>query len=108
MSLEIHKMLALSTSHLSERTCNEYLLAATRDLLNGASADSLIVPSVIAYEKRDYGWFVWVPENPADSEGEDIPLELRSAIHVARVHGCGWVMFDRDAPVIDELPHYDW
>ena len=107
-TLEIHRVLVLSTAHLSDHTCNIYLaqqvdLSATRE-----TGSTWTPPSVIAYEKRDYGYFVWVPENPAESERADVPLELRSAIHVARREGCGWVMFDRDGPTIDDLPTYDW
>lgn len=37
-----------------------------------------------------------------------MPLEVRSAIHVAKRERCEWIMWDCDAPCIDELPRYEW
>lgn len=100
MAHEIAKMLVLSTAHLSEQTCLAYL----PDCRPG----KVLEEPIIAFEKGEYGWFVHVSEAPADSEGPDVPLELRSAIHVARREGCQWIMFDRDGDTIDELPTYEW
>lgn len=107
--MEITKMLVLSTAHLSNDTCNRYL----------HRQHDLSTPGVVAFEKlsygspvRDpdsYGWFVHVPDEAALPDWPtDMPLELRSAIHVARRESCGWIMFDRDGDTIDELPTYDW
>jgi hypothetical protein len=87
--MPIEKLLVLSTTHLSPKTCNEWLHSCPW----------------AAFEKGDYGWFVYVAE---DTEGVDVPLDLRSALHVARREGCEWVMFDCDASTIDELPTFEW
>ena len=42
------------------------------------------------------------------TEAGDVPPKIRSAIQVAKREGCGWIMWDCDGPVIDELPEYDW
>lgn len=96
---EIAKMLVLSTAHLSEETCTVYVSSIALGLEQG---------SIIAFEKGEYGYFVHVPEDPADSEKPDVPLELRSAIHVARTLGCQWVVFDCDGDTASDLPVFDW
>lgn len=96
---EIAKMMVLSTAHLSEETCTVYVSNIALGLTEG---------SIVAYEKGEYGYFVHVPEDPADSEKPDVPLELRSAMHVARLAGCQWIMFDRDGDTVDNLPTYNW
>lgn len=83
MSLEITKMLVISTGHLTEETCNS---------------------GKIGYEKGEYGVFVWVPPEV----DEDAPQDLRVCHHLARINDCDWLMFDRDADTVDELPLYDW
>lgn len=91
MSYEIEKILVLSTKHLSEATCNEWMPECPWS----------------CFEKGDYGWFIYVAD-PGITEEQGVPLELRSALHAARKLGCAWVMFDRDGDVLDELPEFDW
>lgn len=89
--LERHTMLALSTVHLRPETCNAGMLSAP----------------VIAYEKRDYGWFCYVPEAEQVAEGlPDYPADLAACLTFASAHGFGWVMFDCDADTVDGLPIY--
>lgn len=91
-SVESARMLVLSTAHLEEKTCNGYLAECPW----------------AAFPKGDYGWFVYVPEDAATTETVDVPLGLRSVMHFARMRGYQWVMYDRDAPEIPDLPIYDW
>ncbi|MET0711072.1 MAG: hypothetical protein ABWZ30_01010 [Jiangellaceae bacterium] len=90
--LPIRKFLDLSTGHLQENTCNTL----------GT------VPGLRAVE-TEYGWLIyageWVDEYAKDGGW---PAELRAIIALAREHDCAYVMFDRDAPLIDVLPHWDW
>lgn len=83
-----HKMLELSTSHVTRETA--WVLDTGK----------------WCYVKGDYGWFVHVPD-PSD-ESEAMPDDLRWILAYAREVGCHWIMFDRDADPIDELPSYDW
>ena len=92
-------MLVLSTAHLARDTCEIYLSNIVSGLERG---------SIIAFDKLDAGFFVYVPKRPDTTDAPDVPLELRSACHVARREGCRWIMFDRDGPELDELPTYEW
>jgi hypothetical protein len=85
----IEPMLALSTGHLSEDTCNRFL-----KIYDGP-----------CWEKGDYGWFVYVPEAAGE---DDLPEDLAACFAFAILKGCCWVMFDRDAAPVDELPFADW
>jgi hypothetical protein len=60
------------------------------------------------FEKGDYGWFMHVCDDVGITEAHDVPLEIRSAIHVAKREGCQWIMWDCDGPLVAELPEYDW
>lgn len=93
MSLETHKMVCLSTGHITEQTCNNWLPA------NSSSR---------YYEKGEWGWFVHVPEDGYLRTDEDLPPDLARCIHFARQRGFDWIMFDQDGPVVDHLPTYDW
>lgn len=84
--LEIPRMIVLSTSHLTEKACNDFL------------------PTYIhAYSKADYGWFVYVEPAP-----DGLPDSLIACLQFAHELGCEWVMFDRDADPISVLPSYSW
>ena len=90
--LEIARMLVLSTAHMSPRTAHHWMPHCSWSVFN----------------KGDYGWFMYVCDDTGITEADGVPLEIRSALHVARREGCHWIMWDRDGPVIDELPEYDW
>jgi hypothetical protein len=84
--VEIARMWTLSTAHLRERTCNEWL------------------SSSVAYPKSEYGWFVPVPHDDED----DCPNELTEIFRQAREKGVRWIMFDCDGPIYDPLVVFDW
>ena len=84
----IETMLALSTAHLREETCNDWLHRA---------------PFAV-FEKGAYGWFVSIPQDYP----QDLPADLAECIAQARGLGCDWLMFDRDADTLTILPTYDW
>ena len=87
-SAAIEPMLALSTAHLSLETCTIFL----------PDYDGP------AWMKGDYGWFVYV----VDDAGDELPADLTACMALARERGSFWVMFDRDAAAIEELPVHDW
>ncbi len=84
----IEPMMVLSTGHLTFDTCNRWL----------KQADHAV------FEKGDYGWFIYVIERGED----DMPADLGACMELARQLRCAWIMFDRDAPEVDQLPSYDW
>jgi hypothetical protein len=86
MTLEIPTMMVLSTGHLTESTCNEWLHEA---------------PFAV-YEKDGYGWFISVP----DDVDQNWPSSLLDCLELAREENCGWIMFDLDGPIIEDLPYY--
>jgi hypothetical protein len=84
----IERMLVLSTANVTPETCNLYLHTAP----------------FAAFEKGDYGWFVFAPTDVPD----DLPADLAGCFDLASRNGVEWVMFDRDAEVHPDLPAYDW
>ncbi|QNE07800.1 hypothetical protein [Croceicoccus marinus] len=90
--LEIASMLVLSTAHMNLKTARDWMPECPWS----------------CFEKGDYGWFMYACDDPGITEAAGIPLEIRSAIHVAKRLGCAWIMWDCDGPLIDELPEYDW
>ena len=86
MSLEIEKMLVLSTSHITGEA------ALTR---------------AITYPKSEYGWFVYVPGD-LNLRGDGHPKCLHDCMNFALKHDCHWIMFDCDGLTVEELPSYDW
>ncbi|MEV6403996.1 hypothetical protein AB0M58_13760 [Streptomyces bobili] len=62
---------------------------------------------MLAY-KTKYGWLMYAPESSGALAGEgDWPEELLPIIKLARDNGCAYVLFDADAPEIDQLPTFD-
>jgi hypothetical protein len=90
--METTAMLVLSTAHMSPKTASSWI------------ADC----PWACFDKGEWGWFMYVCDDAGITEAEGVPLEIRSALHVARRLRCEWIMWDRDGPVIDELPEYDW
>ena len=90
--LEIAAMLVLSTAHMAPATASDWMPHCPWSV----------------YEKAEYGWFMYVCDDAGITETEGVPLEIRSALHVARREHCQWIMWDRDGPILDELPEYDW
>ncbi len=92
----VRKMLDLATCHLPSSEFG--------DEMNSWDG-------VIAFPNREYGWILWVPDDPeeesADYDGE-VPAEVLRIQLYARQHGCDYVMFDRDGPVDGNLPTWDW
>jgi len=94
--MEIHKMLALSTGHLTRET---------RGLLDQAAnphRQTMAYKMPVTFMKDEYGWFVHV--------AEDTPLcptDLEACLHLARHKHCGWIMFDRDVDPIEVLPTFE-
>jgi hypothetical protein len=89
---EIEAMLVLSTAHMSPHTAETWMQACPW----------------ACFEKADFGWFMYVCDDIGVTEADDVPLEIRSAIHVAKEARCQWIMWDRDGPLLDELPEYEW
>jgi hypothetical protein len=91
---EIHKMLTLSTSHVTLKTAGD-LEHKTDDL-----------PP--CWDKAGYGWFIVVPDDKGVPTPHTCPDDLKSVFTYARARGCTWVMLDSDGPVVDGLKTWEW
>lgn len=96
----VRQFLDLSTSHLPFRVLigDEYGPSPLKSL-----------DGVVAYSHDEFGWLVWVPDDPDEvNEDHDIPAELLAVQKHARSLNCDYVLFDRDGPVDQELPTWNW
>lgn len=82
-------MLALSTAHLSQATLEKGTDAFQR---------------LSAFEKGEYGWFVYVPEPQLLEElVEGLTDDIATCIRFAAAQDMQWIMFDRDVDLIEQL-----
>ena len=91
---DIRTLLDLSTAHLPEQIC---------DRLD-------TIPGVIAHQTA-YGWLIFVPNHPGQSDehdGAQIPDVVLTILRYAPAAGCDYVLVEADADRIDALPTWDW
>lgn len=94
--MEVHKMLVLTTAHITEKTADF--------LQNVGSAD---ITGFVSHPFV-YGFVVhWWPEQ-AEELNPVLPKDLQACIRFAQKHGCDYLMLDSDGEVMPELPEYDW
>jgi hypothetical protein len=93
-NLEGYKLLALSTGHLT---------AATAKLMTAAPQDVGVL--VATFEE---GFFVSAMRAPDPKHGDPEYLSLWTVCEFARKQGYQYLLLDRDADRIAELPDYDW
>ena len=113
----IFKMLDLSTSHITETTCNTWFPTerarnGVEPLPGGRQVFTYTTP-VAFYEKGDYGWFVhvdsdWKHSEPDTPLAPGVPVELQRVLEYAAKLGCDWIQFDTDGDVNDDLPVFNW
>lgn len=87
--LEMQPLLILSTSHVSETTAR---------MLDATPVTNWPAPGG---HYNGYGWFLYAGHD----EG---PEDLRKLFDFARNNLCHYILLDRDASVVEELPVYDW
>ena len=90
----VRRLLDLSTAHLPQHLGSDGLSAAD---------------GVTAYQLA-YGWLMWVPEDPDRHAADypELPPEVLTVQRYARRHGCDYVLFDRDADTVADLPTFTW
>lgn len=90
---EIHKILVVSTAHISEETNN----ILENDLNVGFTT---------------YGHFLWnFLHNRAEQDEiilEEWPEEIGDIFKLARKRNCAYILIDSDGPIYEELKEYDW
>ncbi len=93
MIMHTGKMLIVSTSHLPEKN---YLQMTSKTSMTRPEGDLLYVAT----------------ENSAESnyisELTSIHINLKQLIRMAWSHKCCWILFDRDADSVDDLPTFEW
>lgn len=91
----ISNILECSTAHIKEETKKQF--------------DEEQYFGLIVYEKKidneSYGWFIPLTDNWRE---KSLPDEVTALFDYAEKHGCQWVMLDRDADIIFDLPFYYW
>lgn len=106
LDLPSERMLCLSTAHIT-RDCNEWLRHEVE-----RTASATLIPYLITYDKPDAGYFIpltdSVREALRDDDRSQVPDELIKVLEFAIAHQFDWLMFDRDAEQISELPAYPW
>lgn len=91
MGIETRKFLTLSTAHVTNET---------RLILD----ESPIKDWPVFGFQGVYGWVIYAH----DEDYLEIPRDLWGVCEYARKNGCDYIMFDADADMIEELPHYEW
>ncbi|MFB5678760.1 DUF5983 family protein [Paenibacillus terreus] len=92
-SARVVKMLDLSMGHVQSSTVDFLMLQMLLDN-----------PSVVVYEKAEYGFIL-----PVIGEiSESMPDDLSLIYALAEEQGCDWIMLDRDGNISDALPFYEW
>jgi hypothetical protein len=106
----VRQFLDVSTAHLPEHLG----IPGGLDFYEGLSAQSI-----------DGGWWVWVPDDPAmhaaeaaaqmDDMGDDVdlaetavPSVVLAVQRLARSLDCDYICFHQDAPIVEELPTWQW
>ncbi|MGE7726999.1 hypothetical protein [Bacillus cereus] len=91
-------MLEVSTVNITEATSQWLVQQAKKTEDNKMD--------LIVYEKGPYG--VFIPIYTDMFKDKVVPDQLVFLVGYAVGKGCYWIMIDRDAEVIDDLPTYDW
>lgn len=86
---ELHRVLAVSTAHLS---------LEERERMENRGQ----------YAHRDgFGWLLFVPLDETEQVFDEDSAGLRGVMALARGLECSWLMFDADAPVYTAIETYD-
>ena len=104
-SLEIGKLLTISTAHISRETA---------DLLELAVKDDTDLSLPVVFTKGEYGYVVHISEELTGDRNADLnlysdtPEDLYKCQKLAVENGCDWLVLDRDGDIADGLPVYEW
>ncbi len=93
MKPEILNVLVLSTAHLKEDDGDKFNISN----------------NIVHYELEDTGWLVWVgPVKTFQPDFSELSGGFLESYKLAQKLGCTYIKFDRDGPVTDNLPTYEW
>lgn len=101
-------IIELSTTHLSRKTID--LLTANAILNNGDFADETeyndnLQDLIDIYPQSDSGYFVRLLQ-PHNDDGFNLFPDLKRCAEIAEDAHAGYILFDRDAEILPQLPAY--
>ncbi len=101
---EIVKLLTVTTAHLSKNTVDQ-LPKDAEDHVGLVDP-----PDWFPTFTRDEGWMFYIPPEPDffNVNFAEAPKDLKEVFLFARMHGCVWLLFDSDGPIVDALFFYEW
>jgi len=90
----VRKFLDISTAHLPKKTAEQI--------------DAGKFPKPPAYT-NEYGWVFHVPETVQELYDQNvICVRFTNIMALAIYAECDYVMFDRDAEIVEWLPSFEW
>jgi hypothetical protein len=90
----ISQALELSTIHISDKTA-KWLNDEVRNFIH-----------LLVYDKSCNGWFIRIDNPNATHNLGVFPPDLQSILSLATQYDCSWLIFDKDGPMIPELPTF--
>lgn len=109
----IESVMFLSTAHIPQHTDTAIIEEALWDLRSHGVRDGKDhggMPATMLFPCGDgfYGYLVWCDAGFVDMKAEEKHPELQRVIEYAHDHGCKWIRFDCDGPILPELPTFEW
>jgi hypothetical protein len=92
-------MCVLSTGHITEE------VAQALETFFKWEVTTPWIDALIIYPHGDYGWLIYIPDEGLDAE---LPPSLEACIALARASRCQWLLLDRDASQVTNIPTYEW
>lgn len=107
--MSIEKMMCLSTGHVSQETARQLEAKTGQRELICEPGKAPWVDLLIVYPHGEYGWLI-VTNGAMDDHTvrAHVPSEFLPIFDKCEAEGCDWLLLDRDADLIDELPAFDW
>ena len=102
MEYEIQKTLVVSTAHITSMDSDQL----------GDDANSNLSVDLIVSCYNEFGHSIWVPETEDPNREKDIARVYSQAfmklLEITREQRCQYLRVDRDGPIYDNLPTYEW
>lgn len=106
--MEIEKIGPVSTGNVKQSDC---------ELLKKFKDNERRYNPLIAYEKGEYGWFVYIPVGDTNEEMQAKVAEMRKAGYSDALiilvehfwqEKINWLMLDRDADHLEGFERFEW
>jgi hypothetical protein len=111
--MSIEKILCMSTGHITYESAQDLSLGIEMAAIEDPNERPEEIPEwvnqLIVYPHGEYGWLIFVNEAKHDEElRAALPAEFTAILVQCEVEECEWLLLDRDAERIDDLPTFDW